>query len=95
MPLPLPLKIPFKGGGSIVLKIRPLEHPQGCYGQGKYLENEIFSRSGKSQGILLDSQGNLEKDLESQGNVREFENKWLWQAVFRKFVQEGKGCSFQ
>ena len=27
----------------------------------------------------------------------EFENEWLWQAVFRKFiysVQEGKGCSF-
>ena len=35
------------------------------------------------------------KDLESQGKAREFENKWLWQAVFRKFiysVQEGKGC---
>ena len=50
----------------------------------KYLENEIFSRSGK--------------DLESQGKVREFENSWLWQAVFRKFiysVQEGKGCSLR
>ena len=37
------------------------------------------------------------KDLESQGKVREFENKWLWQAVFRKFiysVQKGKGCTF-
>ena len=35
--------------------------------------------------------------LESQGKVREFENKWLWQAVFRKLiysVQEGKGCTF-
>ena len=34
------------------------------------------------------------KDLESQVKVREFENKWLWQAVFRKFiysVQERKG----
>ena len=28
--------------------------------------------------------GKFKKDLESQGNVREFENKWLWQAVFRK-----------
>ena len=39
----------------------------------------------------------FKKDLESQGKVREFENKWLWQAVFRKFVysaQEGKGCTF-
>ena len=39
--------------------------------------------------------GKVGKDLESQGKVREFENKWLWQAVFRKFiysVQEGKGC---
>ena len=40
------------------------------------------------------------KDLESQGIVREFENEWLWQAVFRKFiyiysVQEGKGCSLR
>ena len=26
---------------------------QDCSGQGKNLENEIFSRSGKSQGILL------------------------------------------
>ena len=42
----------------------------------------------------MDGQG---KDLESQGKVREFENKRLWQAVFRKFiysVQEGKRCTF-
>ena len=41
--------------------------------------------------------GKFRKDLENQGKVREFENKWLWQAVFRKFiysVQEGKGCTF-
>ena len=41
--------------------------------------------------------GKFRKDLESQGKVREFENKWLWQAVFRKFiyfVQEGKGYTF-
>ena len=38
-------------------------------------------------------QGKFRKDLESQRKVREFENKWPWQAVFRKFiysVQEGK-----
>ena len=40
----------------------------------------------------------IRKDLESQGKVREFESKWLWQAVFRKFiysVQEGKECSLK
>ena len=58
----------------------------------KYLENEIFSRSGKSQGIL--GQGNLERTLK----VWEFENKWLWLAVFRKFiysVQEEKDVGLQ
>ena len=54
-------------------------------------------RSGKSQGIFWMAR-EFRKDLESQGKVSEFENKWLWQAVFRKcivhFVQEGKGCTF-
>ena len=43
----------------------------------------------------MDGKGNLERTWKS-GKVREFENKWLWQAVFRKFiysVQEGKGCT--
>ena len=42
----------------------------------------------------MDIRGN---DLESQGKGREIENKWLWQAVFRKFIyslQEEKGCTF-
>ena len=59
----------------------------------KYLENEIFSRSGNSQEILWMAR-EIRKDLKSQEKVRDFENKWLWQAVFRKFiysVQEGKG----
>ena len=30
--------------------------------------------------------GKFRKDLESQGKVREFEKKRLWQAVFRKFI---------
>ena len=41
--------------------------------------------------------GKFKKDLESQGKVRKFENKWLWHAVLEKFmcfVQEGKGCTF-
>ena len=62
----------------------------------KYLENEISSRSGKSREIC-GWPGKFRKDLESQGKVKEFEKKWLWQAVFRKFIdsiQEGKGCTF-
>ena len=58
---------------------------------GKNIWKIKFSRSGN----FLDGQGNLEKDLESQGKVREFENKW--QSVFRKFiysVQEGKESNF-
>ena len=42
--------------------------------------------------------GKSRKDLESQGKVREFENKVLWQAAFRKFiysVQEEKGLLSQ
>ena len=31
------------------------------------------------------------QDLESQGKVREFENKWLWQADFRKFIYSFQG----
>ena len=41
--------------------------------------------------------GKFRKYLESQGKAREFENKSLWQAEFRKFmysVQEGKICTF-
>ena len=34
----------------------------------KYLENDFFSRSGKSQGILwMARQGKFRQDLESQG----------------------------
>ena len=42
----------------------------------------------------MDGQGNLERTWK----VRELENKWLWQAVFRKFiysVQEGKAFSLR
>ena len=41
----------------------------------------------------MDGQGNLERTWK----VREFENNWLWQVDFRKFiysVQEGKICTF-
>ena len=61
---------------------------QGCHGQGKYLEMKFFQVREKS-GNFVDVQGNLERTW----RVREFENKWLYQTVFRKFiysVQEGK-----
>ena len=48
-------------------------HKQGCHGQGKYLENEIFSRSGKSQGILWMVRKiykGLGKSGKSQGNLK-------------------------
>ena len=39
---------------------------QGCHSQGKYLENEVFSRSGKSQGIC----GWPGKVKEMSGNLK-------------------------
>ena len=61
-----------------------------------YLENEFFPGQGKVR-ELHGWSGKFRKDLDIQGIVREFENKWLWQAGFRKFiysVQEGKRCTF-
>ena len=62
----------------------------------KYLENKIFPGQGKVR-EFCGWPGKFRKDLESQGKVREFENKWLWQADIRKLiysVQEGKICTF-
>ena len=62
----------------------------------KYLENDIFPGHGIVR-EFCEWLGCGLKDLESQGKFREFENKWLWQVVFRKFiytVQERKGCTF-
>ena len=63
----------------------------------KYLENDFFFKVWEKSGNVVDGQGNLEriwKAREKSGNLK---NKWIWQAVFRKFiysVQEGKGCTF-
>ena len=57
---------------------------------------KFFPGQGKVREIL-GWLGKFRKDLESQGKVREFENKWLSQADFRIFiysVQEGKRCAF-
>ena len=54
---------PLDGGGHRVATVRE-----------KYLENEIFSRLGKSEGILWMAR-KFRKGLESQGKVREFETR--------------------
>ena len=62
----------------------------------KYLENEFFSRSGKSQGILWMVR-EFKKGPGESGKIWEFESKWLWKADFKKMiysVQEGKRCTF-
>ena len=56
----------------------------------KYLENEIFSRSGKSQGIF-GWPGKFREDLENQEKVREFENKWLWQSSKELYILFKRG----
>ena len=50
---------------------------QGCHSQGKNIWKMKFS---PGQGIVREFRGwpgKFRKDLESQGKVREFENKWL------------------
>ena len=63
----------------------------------KYLEMKFFPGKGKVR-EFCGWFGKFRKDLESLEKVRELENKWLWQSVFRTFiylsVQEGKGCTF-
>ena len=72
----------------------PFSHT--CIGlpqSGKNIWKMNFFQVRDKSGNLVGSQGNLERTRK----VREFENKWLWQAVLRKFIysaQEGKGCTF-
>ena len=68
---------------------------QGCHSRGKISGKRNFLMVREKSGNFVD--GQRIEDLESQGKVREFENKWLWQGVLRKIiytVQEGKGCTF-
>ena len=54
----------------------------GCHGQGKNVwKRKFFPDQGKVR-ECCEWPGKFRKDLKSQGKVREFENKWLWQAVF-------------
>ena len=59
----------------------------------KYLENEVFLPGQGKVWEFCGWQGYLERTWK----VREFENKWLLQEVFRKFIyfaQEGKRYTF-
>ena len=73
-----------------------LHHP-GLPQSGKNIwKMKFFQGQGKVREFCGWS-GKFRKDLESQGKVREFKNKLLWQAEFRKFiytVQEGKDVLF-
>ena len=56
---------------------------QGCHGSGKNIwKMKFFPRQEKVR-EFCGWPGKHRKDLESQGKVRELENKWLWQVVFR------------
>ena len=70
---------------------------QGCHGQGKISGKWNFFQVREKVREFCGWSGKFRKDLESQGKVRELENKWLWQENFRKLffsVQEGKRCTF-
>ena len=67
---------------------------QGCHGQGKISGKQNFFQVREKSGNLVDGQGNLEMTWK----VREFENKWLWQAVFMKiysFCSRGERMYFK
>ena len=61
----------------------------GCAGLPRSGKNiwkmKVFPGQGKV-GEFCGWPGKFRKELESQGKVRDFENKWLWLAVFRKFI---------
>ena len=69
---------------SLIISEMLLEiHTSGLPRSGKNVwKMKFFPGQGKVREFCGWS-GKLRKDLESQGKVREFENKWLWQADFR------------
>ena len=65
--------------GTIVVTLS-LALVQGCHGQGKKSgKGFFFTGQGKIR-EFCEWPGKFRKDLESQGKVMEFENKWLWQS---------------
>ena len=61
-------------------------HITGLPWSGKNIwKMKLFPGQGKIREFCGWS-GKFRKALESRGNVREFENKWMWQADLRKFI---------
>ena len=62
----------------------------GCHSQGKMWKTKSFAGQGKVR-ECCGWPGKFRKDLESQGKVREFENKWLWQSSETLFILFKRG----
>ena len=76
IPVPVVTGLTYRGSTGLPRSGKNIWEMNFFPGQGKVKE---FCRWSKK----------FRKDLESQGKVREFENNWLWQAVFRKFIYHG------
>ena len=53
---------------------------------GKNILKMKFFQVRELSGNFVDGRGNFERTSEVRKKVREFENKWLWQAVFRRSI---------
>ena len=70
---------------------RTVGHAAGLPRSGKNVWKTKFFQG---QGIVRNffgCPGKLRKDLESQGKIREFENKWLWQSSENLFILFKRG----
>ena len=84
--------------GSHMLLFWPFHDCQGCHGQGIISGKLNFFQVREKSGNFMDGQGKLERTWKIRGKSGNSNSyKWLWQAVFRKFIysgQEGIGCTF-
>ena len=64
---------------------------QSCHSRGKNVwKMKFFPGQGKVR-EFYGWPGKFSKELESQGKVREFENKWLWQSSENLFILFKRG----
>ena len=78
--------VPLCGTGRKNMDVLPFTLRTGLPWSGKNIwKMKFFPGQGKVR-EFCGWPGKFRKDLESQGKFREFENKWLWQAIFRKFI---------
>ena len=67
---------------------------QGYHGQGKISGKRNFFQVREKSGNFVDGQGNLGRTWKVREKSENFENKWLWQEVFRNvfiLFKKGKG----